>query len=73
MRSTIMTTASPKPPRRCRKPVPAAVPTAVPTANQRIVLACRLDRNADALLFLGCHVAAERLALRAQALREAKL
>jgi hypothetical protein len=66
MRSTVMTTVSPKPPRRCRKPVPAAVPA----ANQRIVLACRLDRNADALLFLGCHLAAERLAMRAQALRE---
>lgn len=66
MRSTVMTTASPKPPRRCRKPVPAAVPA----ANQRAVLACRLDRNADVLLFLGCHLAAERLSMRAQALRE---
>ncbi len=39
--------------------------------NQRIVLACRLDRNTDVLLSLNCHVAAERLSLRAQALREA--
>lgn len=67
MRSTVMTTASPKPPRRCRKPVPAAVPA----ANQRAVLACRLDRNADLLLSLNHHVAAERLSVRAQALREA--
>jgi len=29
----------------------------------------RLDRNADLLLSLHCHLAAERLSLRAQALR----
>ena len=46
---------------------------ASPTIDHRAVLACRLDRNADALLFLGCHIAAERLSLRAQALREAGL
>lgn len=44
--------------------------TATPTIDLRAALACRLDRNADALLFLGCHVAAERLAVRAAALRE---
>ena len=38
--------------------------------DQRITLACRLDRNADLLIFLGDHLAAERLSLRAAALRE---
>ena len=56
-----------KRPARRRKPVPATVATIDP----RAALACRLDRNADALLFLGCHIAAERLACRAQALQEA--
>ena len=49
------------------------VPTIPLAGDQRITLACRLDRNADALLFLGQHVAAERLAMRAQALREVRL
>ncbi len=34
--------------------------TATSTVDPRVTLACRLDRNADLLLFLGCHVAAER-------------
>lgn len=38
--------------------------------DRRITLACQLDRSADALLFLGRHDQAERLAMRAQALRE---
>jgi len=67
MRSTVMTTVSSKPPRRRRKPVPAVVPA----VNQRAVLACCLDRNADLLLSLNCHLAAERLSQRAAALREA--
>lgn len=46
------------------------VSPATPVTDHRVVLACRLDRSADALLFLGCHLAAERLAIRAQALRE---
>jgi len=49
------------------------VPTTSLADDQRIVLACRLDRNADLLLSLNCHIAAERLSLRAQALREAGL
>jgi len=48
-----------------------SVQIAALTADPRAVLACHLDRNADALLFLGYHIAAERLSLRAQALREA--
>ena len=59
---------STKQPIRCRKP---SKPTAS-TIVSPVTLACRLDRNADLLLFLGCHVAAERLALRAQALREVR-
>ena len=51
-----------------RKSATAATPVAV---DYRATLACRLDHNADALLFLGAHIAAERLSLRAQALREA--
>jgi hypothetical protein len=66
MPSTVKATNSSKRPRRHQKPT-LAVTLA---SDQRITLACRLDRNADALLFLGCHVAAERLAMRAQALRE---
>lgn len=50
-----------------RKPVTTVTPVAV---DQHVTLACRLDRNADLLIFLGCHVAAERLSVRAQALRE---
>ncbi len=51
-----------------RKPVQIAAPTVDPRAVQ----ACRLDRNADLLLALNCHITAERLSLRAQALREAR-
>lgn len=58
---------SPKRSRQRQKPT-LAVTLA---GDQRTTLACRLDRNADALLFLGCHIAAERLAQRAAALREA--
>ena len=47
----------------------AAAVTAAP--DNRVTLSCYLARNADALLFLGNHLAAERLSLRAQALREA--
>ena len=57
---------STKPKKQARVAIVAA-----PARDHRTVLACRLDRNADVLLFLGCHVAAERLSLRAQALREA--
>ncbi len=66
MLSTVKATNSPKQSRRRQKSA-LAIPLA---GNQRVTLACRLDRSADALLFLGCHVAAERLAMRAQALRE---
>ncbi len=52
--------------KRCKQ-----VPTTFLADDHRIVLACRLDRNADLLLSLNCHVAAERLSLRAQTLREA--
>ncbi len=45
--------------------------TATSIVDPRAVLACRLDRNADLLLSQHCHLAAERLSLRAQALREA--
>jgi len=54
-----------KRPFRRRKSAQAAA-----AVDHRAVLACRLDRNADVLLFLGCHLAAERLSIRAQALRE---
>ena len=43
------------------------------TLDSRVTLACALDRNADLLIFLGNHLAAERLSLRAQALREARV
>ncbi len=66
MLSTVTTTASPKRPRCRRKPVS----TVAPAVDHRAVLACRLDRNADVLLSRHCHLAAERLSLRAQALRE---
>lgn len=56
-----------KRPTRRRKPVQATIAI----IDQRAVLACRLDRNADLLLSLNCHVAAERLSLRAQAMRDA--
>jgi hypothetical protein len=55
-----------KRPSRCK-----SVQIAAPTVGPRAVLACRLDRNADLLLALNCHIAAELLSLRAQALREA--
>ena len=51
----------------CRK----ATAAPAPALDQYVALAQRLDRNADALLFLGAHIAAERLSMRAQALREA--
>ncbi len=66
MPSIDKTANCPKRPRRRQKPSLAASTVIMPP----VTLACRLDRNADALLGLGCHVAAERLAMRAQALRE---
>ncbi len=57
---------SDKPPVRRRKPGA----NATTTVDCRITLACRLDRNADLLLSRNCHIAAERLSLRAQVLRE---
>ncbi len=67
MPTAIKTASSSKRPRRKRKPTPAAALV----SDQRIDLACRLDRGADVLLSWGNHLAAERLSLRAQALREA--
>ncbi len=65
-------TSPSQPPRTSRAGKRRKQVSATPLAgDQHITLACRLDRNADALLFLGCHIAAERLALRAAALREA--
>lgn len=52
-----------------KRQVKSAAVTAAP--DSRVTLSCCLARNADALLFLGNHLAAERLSLRAQALREA--
>ncbi len=43
--------------------------TANSTIDPRAALACRLDRNADLLLALNCHIAAERLSHRAAELR----
>lgn len=61
-----------QPPRTSRAGKRRKQVSATPLAgDQRITLACRLDRNADALLFLGCHIAAERLSQRAAVLREA--
>ena len=57
-----------KRPARRRKP---SKPTSSTVVDTRAALACRLDRNADVLLSLNCHIAAERLSLRAQVLREA--
>ncbi len=57
---------SPSPRKRRRKPGAATTHTIDP----RAALACRLDRGADVLLAWGNHIAAERLSLRAQALRE---
>lgn len=54
-----------------KRPVRRRKPGATATIDPRAALACRLDRNADLLLSLNCHVAAERLSVRAQALREA--
>ena len=54
------------------KPRRKQVSTVISGADdQRTALACRLDRGADVLLAWGNHIAAERLSLRAQALREA--
>ena len=53
MPSIDKTANCPKRPRRRQKPTLAI--TLV--ADQRIVLACRLDRNADLLLSLNCHIA----------------
>lgn len=65
MPSSLSPSPSKRPARR-RKSVQAATLA----IDHRAALACRLDRNADLLLFLGCHIAAERISLRAQALRE---
>lgn len=65
----VSSSISSKRPVRRRKPGA----TATHTIDPRATLACRLDRNADLLLSLNCHIAAERLSLRAQALREAGL
>ena len=64
----VSTLTSGKRPVRRRKPSKPIVSTTV----SPVALACRLDRNADLLIFLGNHLAAERLSLRAQALREAR-
>lgn len=48
---------------------PKAAP-ATPPLDHRAVQARHLDRQADAELFLGHHLAAERLAHRAAAMRE---
>ncbi len=57
----------------CKQPVRRRKPSATitHTVDPRAALACRLDRNADLLLSLNCHIAAERLSQRAAALREA--
>ncbi len=65
-------TSPSQPPRTSRAGKRRKQVSTIPLAgDQRITLACRLDRNADLLLSLNCHVAAERLSLRAQTLREA--
>ena len=63
----VSSSISSKRPVRRRKPGA----TATHTIDPRTALACRLDRGADVLLAWGNHIAAERLSLRAQALREA--
>jgi hypothetical protein len=47
------------------------LPYAGSPRNRRLTMAMRIDREADALLFLGRHAAAERLAHRALELRGA--
>jgi hypothetical protein len=50
--------------------MPHAAAEAAPTAHDRQhTAAAKLDREADALLFLGRHAAAELLSHRAEALR----
>ncbi len=63
----VSSSISSKRPVRRRKPGA----TATHTIDPRAALACRLDRGADVLLAWGNHIAAERLSLRAAALREA--
>ena len=58
--------ASSKRLKRRRKLAATVTPVVV---DHRAILACALDRNADLLIFLGNHLAAERLSLRAAALR----
>ena len=71
MPANVITPTTPKKsPLRKRRADPVAVE---PAPDHRITLARHLDRGADALLFLGNHLAAERLATRAQALRETGL
>ena len=65
----IPSSPSSKRPNRRRKLAATVTPV---TTDPRITLARHLDRGADALLFLGNHLAAERLATRAQTLREAR-
>ncbi len=62
MRNILNTNPTPK----RRKPVPAAAPN----HDHRGILARLLDRQADAELSMGHHLAAERLAWRAATLRE---
>ena len=63
----VFSLASSKRPNRRRKLAATVAPVA---DDHRITLARHLDRGADALLFLGNHLAAERLSMRAQMLRE---
>ena len=67
MRSIVTNTATSKRPRRRCKQAATVTSAAV---DHRAILACRLDRGADILLSWGNHVAAERLSMRAAALRE---
>ncbi len=62
MRNSLNTKAIPK----RRKSAPATIPT----YDRRTMLARLLDRQADAELFMGHHLAAERLAHRAAEMRE---
>jgi hypothetical protein len=68
MPSIDKTANCPKRPRRRQKPS-----LATSTVDHRTVLACRLDMLAGCELQHGHHLAAEHLARRAQALREARL
>ena len=65
---SVKNTAASKRPRRRRKPA-ASVPAAV---DHRVILARRLDLWANCELQHGHHGAAEHLARRAEALREAR-